>query len=128
MQRTERVLWPGESRASLQSVWADIPPPAFPIPLQQIAVPETLLKKRKSTDKTREEKLAKAAEAKKVRRPFTTNEQGWSRDVSQGREGTGKGLQRCISLSMRQNYRLVLHDDGSKVNHLSGLRILCFTP
>lgn len=36
---------------------------------QQIAVPETLLKKRKSTDKTREDKLAKAAEAKKVRRP-----------------------------------------------------------
>lgn len=29
---------------------------------------------------------------------------------------------------MRQNYRLVLHDDGSKVNHLSGLRILCPTP
>lgn len=37
---------------------------------QQIAVPETLLKKRKSTDKTREDKLAKAAEAKKVR-PFS---------------------------------------------------------
>lgn len=53
--------------------------PPSPYPLQQIAVPETLLKKRKSTDKTREEKLAKAAEAKKVRLPFTTNEQGSSR-------------------------------------------------
>jgi hypothetical protein len=33
---------------------------------QQIAVPETLLKKRRSNDKTREEKLAKATEARKV--------------------------------------------------------------
>jgi large subunit ribosomal protein L7e len=32
----------------------------------QVAVPETLLKKRRVNEKTREEKLAKAAEAKKV--------------------------------------------------------------
>lgn len=34
---------------------------------QQIAVPETLLKKRKTSEKTREEKLVKASEARKVR-------------------------------------------------------------
>lgn len=34
--------------------------------LQQIAVPETLLKKRKTSEKTREEKLAKATEDRKV--------------------------------------------------------------
>ncbi|KAJ9119090.1 60S ribosomal protein L7 [Naganishia vaughanmartiniae] len=34
---------------------------------QQVAVPETLLKKRRVNEKTREEKLAKAAEAKKAR-------------------------------------------------------------
>lgn len=33
---------------------------------EQVAVPETLLKKRRVNEKTREEKLAKAAEAKKV--------------------------------------------------------------
>ena len=33
---------------------------------EQVAVPETLLKKRRSTEKSREEKLAKAAEAQKV--------------------------------------------------------------
>lgn len=33
---------------------------------EQIAVPETLLKKRRSNDKAREEKIAKAAEARKV--------------------------------------------------------------
>ncbi|CED83357.1 60s ribosomal protein l7 [Phaffia rhodozyma] len=35
---------------------------------EQVAVPETLLKKRRSTEKTREEKLAKAAEARKTKR------------------------------------------------------------
>jgi large subunit ribosomal protein L7e len=34
--------------------------------LQQIEVPETLLKKRKQTEKVREEKLKVAAEARKV--------------------------------------------------------------
>jgi large subunit ribosomal protein L7e len=34
---------------------------------EQVAVPETLLKKRRVNEKTREEKLAKAAEAKKAR-------------------------------------------------------------
>jgi large subunit ribosomal protein L7e len=33
---------------------------------EQIAVPETLLKKRRQNDKTREEKLQKATEARKV--------------------------------------------------------------
>lgn len=36
---------------------------------QQQAVPETLLKKRRTNDKQREERLAKAAEARKVRFP-----------------------------------------------------------
>lgn len=35
--------------------------------LQHVEVPETLLKKRKQTEKAREERLAKAAEARKVR-------------------------------------------------------------
>lgn len=34
--------------------------------LQHVEVPETLLKKRKQTEKAREERLAKAAEARKV--------------------------------------------------------------
>lgn len=43
---------------------------------EQVAVPETLLKKRRVNEKTREEKLAKAAEAKKVSFPLksTTGE------------------------------------------------------
>jgi hypothetical protein len=36
---------------------------------EQIAVPETLLKKRRQNDKTREEKLQKATEARKVSLP-----------------------------------------------------------
>jgi hypothetical protein len=37
---------------------------------EQVAVPETLLKKRRVNEKTREEKLAKAAEAQKVSLPY----------------------------------------------------------
>ena len=59
------------SIAFLPPKYAHIPSHCPPIALtpsrQSIEVPETLLKKRKQTEKSREERLAKAAEAKKVR-------------------------------------------------------------
>jgi hypothetical protein len=53
---------------------------------QQVAVPETLLKKRRVNEKTREEKLAKAAEAKKVSHCFIVN---FRRSKIGGREARG---------------------------------------
>lgn len=44
---------------------------------ESVAVPETLLKKRRVNEKTREEKLAKAAEAKKVSLLSLFVTEGW---------------------------------------------------
>jgi hypothetical protein len=60
---------------------------------EQVAVPETLLKKRRSTEKSREEKLAKAAEAQKVStdRDIVEEGGGTSGVMEDGVGGSGEG-------------------------------------
>ena len=52
---------------------------------ESVAVPETLLKKRRVNEKTREEKLAKAAEAKKVSLFPSMTVLSWGREVIRSR-------------------------------------------
>lgn len=78
--RFDLLISTSSSHCNIARAWSDQAKPSLDITpsstkmapstttptAEQIAVPETLLKKRRSNDKAREEKLAKAAEAKKV--------------------------------------------------------------